>query len=399
MQFNNSPVIWDLRNQQATFQQSLTVREIQNWNILSFGAQNSYPQIVKSAIANCATAKRAVRWMTSFLAGDGFLDTSLNKIKVNSKGWTLSKMLNYCAEQAAMYNCLNLDVRLNPYGEILEIYPAPFEMVRLGFGYSGDWGKEKGKNEFIFAGKSLDGYVAIYDNWAGESVRVNLSFNPNEAIWLPIFGREIEFTDFAQFAQSLYYYPLSETQYYTESPAHPVINDMISWQDGSVFTQKEFKNGLSAGYLIEVIGSSESNSQKNELERLISGAQGADNAGNVIIVQGGARDDNGNIQSTLNITPIERNQAPELLIAIMEGINQRIATCYGVPSSLLSLKSGGVFTSENRVQDYEAYNNLLSQEQETLKSGLEPLLFSFFGREIDLSIKQTTFKTTANAGF
>lgn len=400
---NNGPLYINRPSFAPTFLQSLTITEIQNWGVLSYGFENNYPQIVKAAVENCATGKRAASWMARFLAGDGFVVPELEKVKVNNKGWTLGKLRTYCANQVAIFNTISLELRLNAFGQIVEVYPLEVPLVRLGFDFykSEKPPKNWTYEDIAFGNKDLNGYCAIFDNWAGESPRVNATIGQSEFIWLPVYeGDRREdyldsFNDWREYAQSVYYRPLTETPNYAHSMCHSVINDMQSWADASTFTQKEFRNGLSAGHLIEVLGSFEDTRRKDELLKYMQSVQGSENAGNLLIVAGGTRNtDTGKMESSLQITPIDRGNAYEMFVALNEQINDRVATCYGTPPSLLSLDSKAVFSSQNRAEDFEAYNNVLASHISDFHALLEPVITSFIGENIDTRILPATYKTS-----
>lgn len=330
-----SPLYINRQSFTPNFLQSLTITEIQTWGVLSYGYENNYPQIVNAAVQNCATGKRSANWMARFLAGDGFENPELEKVKINKKGWTFGKMRTYCANQASIFNTIALELRLNPFGQIVEIYPLEVPLVRLGFGYYNS--KQPPKNwqfeDIAFGQKNLNGYVAIFDNWAGESPRTNATIGQNEFIWLPLYDGDRtdtyldSFQDYREYAQTVYFRPMTETPNYAHSECHSVINDMQSWQDAATFTQKEFRNGLSAGHLVEVLGSFENDNRKNDLLRQMREVQGAENAGNLLIIGGGSRNaENGAIESTIKISPIDRGNAYEMFIALNQQINERIAT-------------------------------------------------------------------------
>lgn len=372
----------------ANFPLSLTVREILSWGVLGYGVENNYPQIVQSAIRNCATASRADKIQASFIAGAGFAG-GLGQTKVNEAGWTLDALRRYVASQMSMFNTVALDLRLNPYGEVLEVYPADIPAIRLGFGSISK--EDLAKIRISYGSESLDGLVAFFDNWAGESVRAVAPISSGNFVWLPSisdanFGAHIEkFDYFEDYGQTIFYKPL-DNGYYAHSPAHAVINDMMSWQDIAVFSQRELKNGLSAGHIIEVIGTSEDNKQKEDLLVRLSESQGSDNAGNIIVVTGGMRDGDGNLVSSMNINAIERNNAHELLRELSEGIDFRIANCYGVPPSLLSLKGNAVFSSDDRNADIIAYNYMTEGLRATMSDVLAPLLSGILGESFDFTI-------------
>jgi hypothetical protein len=96
-----------------------------------YGHGDNLPQRLIEMIANNGVAKRSVKKLSRYIAGDGFSNELSAELKVNMKGWTADKLLSMVASQTAWFEGMALLVRRKRDGSIGTVEPLQFENVRL----------------------------------------------------------------------------------------------------------------------------------------------------------------------------------------------------------------------------------------------------------------------------
>lgn len=109
----------------------MDLRYLSDLGIVSYDADNLYPQNVRRIIENSKVGFACLERYIDFIEGNGITDTALSQTKVNRKNQTLDAVHSLCAQDFAYFNGFALHVNYNVLGEIVEVQHVPFEQVRL----------------------------------------------------------------------------------------------------------------------------------------------------------------------------------------------------------------------------------------------------------------------------
>ena len=131
-----------------------------NRGIINYGEGNDYPDCFERLILSSQTATACWRIMSSFIAGEGFVDPEIGKTIVGydrGNKITLDRLKYMIASSLAMYNGVYIHANKNIYNEVSDVSVLPFKNCRLSvpddFGYSGktavcqNWSKLYNKNK------------------------------------------------------------------------------------------------------------------------------------------------------------------------------------------------------------------------------------------------------------
>lgn len=372
-----------------TYDIDLRFLEIPSWYIVSYGLQNNYPQIVRSAVDNSPTAFGCVKHLSSFLSGNGFEVPQIGQAQANSSREPWSKILRQVCRDVAYFNGYALQLSLNPYGEVIEVRNLPFQMIRKGFGYVED--SFKSKNGLVFGGKELGEYAAIFDNWGGETWRLNSPISPAYFYWFPFWDPNFDvnqFNDFTEYSTAIYYVSFDDN-IYPKAHVHPAIQDALSDNGFSVFTQKNLSNGFVASHIIHKIGQFETEEERDKFVAQFRQHQGVDNAGNLVFVAGGGviRDADGNIKPAVQIEPLQQPDVDKLFLNQSERTDLKIGQSFGIPDVMLNTAKAGIFNKQSMAEAIEYYNHHTEPLRRDIAASLLPILAQQHGLPLDFDLK------------
>lgn len=351
--------------------------------IVLYGSTNVYPQIVRQVINNCGIGKAATKLYSEFLIGDGFVDSSLNNIEINENGDTVLDLLRFIAESISDFNGTSLHFDYNTLMEITDINFLDFDYVRVG-------------NPTM---PSSHGKLFIWDNWAGEAISRGTQpvkfdrFNPRESDE----QRYEKFNKFEDFKGEIMYYGsgCNNKRIYPLSVADPVLKDMMTWKSMAIFRQKSADNNFVASKIVEMLGTMESPEAGKLLELTLKNTLGAENAGNLMVVPGGYRDENGNLQSALKIHDVNITTYDSLFVNTSAQVENNILRTYNIPSLLLSVDNrNSLNTSTGALKEaYIIYNNFTDGKRKEITSLLNKFLYKHVSipSDADFTIKPKSF--------
>ena len=107
------------------------VTEDTSQGIYLYGKDNKLPQRLIAMIGENGVAKRSVKKLSKYIAGDGFADEVSAKKIVNQKGSTADKLLSAVSSHCAFFEGAAMLVRRNTQGVVADVTPIQFENVRV----------------------------------------------------------------------------------------------------------------------------------------------------------------------------------------------------------------------------------------------------------------------------
>ena len=346
-----------------------------------WGATNIYPAMMRDIVSRSSTAKACAKWLYSFLRGDGFLDSRLDKVVFNKeKKITGVKLLDIIAQQVAFIPAITFHLDFNIYGQIARITPIPIDFCRVG-------GASK-SNEYT-------NQMAIWDNWAGESAKM---FDTIANIqYFPRFG----FSEPNEFG-SVYYENLEPHRIYPNAISDSVQDDMEFDFKVAKFRNRTADNNFTPSTIAEVLGAKSGGKEIEEVKKSMQYAQGAENAGSILFIGGGAQDENGVWRSAINFTTPQFADFGSVYETQVGHAESRIMSAFNLPSVLLALSksASGLNSNKDMIADsFELYNMFTQDLREKITEALNPIISNFVGEEVDCTIKPKTFlKPNTDAG-
>lgn len=160
--------------------------DINHLDIISYGANNLYPQEILAIVASSETGTTCLKRYKEFLQGNGFANGTLAESVVNSDLDTLNDVLHKVAEDMGNYNGFAIHLNYNLLAQITEVHHVPFEYCRLG------QEDEKGNIH----------HIAVFPDWSGQKHRGGkpLRVSKENIDYIDIFNplQETVYTQIAQ---------------------------------------------------------------------------------------------------------------------------------------------------------------------------------------------------------
>ena len=310
--------------------------------IITWDSDNAYPQRISDLISASGVSTRCVKRFKRFIAGRGFADVLTYRMKVDSDGGTMDKLLNLCAEDYAKHGGFAVHIRYNGLGEIVERRHVKFADTRLC---------------------SDSDMIAYYDNWDGTSlikkfntkdiVRCN-RFDPTSVL------KEIDAIEGNTFIEKagkytgqILWYSSAGFSVYPTAPIDSVAEDAETDFQSKLYKNKNIRTSFtSAGMYIQK-GESDSNEEREAIQRSLTEFQGADSAGNIMLVEVQAG------QEAPEFKPFNVNTGEDRRFEYHElSVEKSIVKCFGIPPVLAGVLEAGKMATSSELKDaYDIYNS------------------------------------------
>ena len=324
----------------AAVPRRVQLREDRGLGIIKYGIGNIYPQLVDYAVAGCEPAATACEVYADFMVGSGFQDAAVNALEVDREGRTALSILEAISEDFARFRGFALHFNYNLLGQIVEINHLPFEWCRLSEP------DENGDSRF----------VKVWDNWAGESLRLNASiadirsyhrFAPANAL------EEVAAVGIDDYKGQVLYFSENRSQY-PIPPVDAVLNQCFAFASIAEFDKSFSQNGFSASTVFRSKSYSpdEATYQRNiEQIRTLGGTR---NAGGIGYLEG----DIDQLQITL---PKVWEERAGLKSSIKDDVYER----FSLPHILTARTRQGGFPNKDEMADAVRFYNAKTRKNRT----------------------------------
>lgn len=308
-------------------------------DIVAYGSQesraNTYPQEIEYAAARSSIETACARVMAEFLYGDGFEDERLANAIVNSKGQTANELLWQEANKLSKFGGISLFFNLALSGEYASVESYPFTFVRLGIP------------------DEMHGFthVRVWDNWAGESPRINP--NTAEIETIKLFNPErirqdiIEAGGVSECNGQMMYCSMNGVEY-PIAPGDCASEQILATGNIPEFANKYIQNGFSASaVIVDEDGFPNDPEWQQQEERQIRTLSGLRNAGKIGLLYGNKK-----------LMPLSQtNNLDKEYVEIHERLKQDIVEARSIPPVLLGRTRQGGFPNSDEMRDaYKLYN-------------------------------------------
>lgn len=216
--------------------------------IITYGLENDYPQIIEKLLYGSQTAKAVSKIYGKFLAGSGFVDTTIGTIivghDIKGKEITLDSIRIDVAKNIARFNGVYLHANFNLKGEV----SGDFSTSVLSF------------KDYRFSTKDSRGYcsrIAKHTNWSKKR-NVTPVFNKADISWFNAFNPKQAIIDLQalkkgeKYKGQIYYYFLDDEYFYPLSPFDSVYLDMDTEFQMQLYKNRQIRNGFAKKTVMRV---------------------------------------------------------------------------------------------------------------------------------------------------
>lgn len=324
-------------------QKRLPVEASYRNDILIYGRDNLYPQMVEELVGRSPIAKSSILVTADFINGDGF---ELNgSVKLGE--YTADELLNISSVDFAHFNSLALILDVNMEGDIVEVNPLEFKYVRLGIPDKnfnirnvkvyGDWEEE--------TPSGLKKKVLTFPLWEGkESAKQLISMWDVESKGV--------FPGFV-------YYNTPKKDQYPLCSLDSVLDSCQTNSEIQIFELAGVQNGFLGATLLKHYGKL-SDPDRIKYEQMVDDAKGAENANSVLIWEV----PEGTDKEVLEQFPANNQDA--LFNTTNRNTVNRITQTLSVPPSLIGIMPEGSFFSMQEINDAYDYFNVRTENRRNI---------------------------------
>lgn len=348
----------------GVIERRFTVKQNTIEGILNYDKDNAYPQRIAATIAASGTGSACAKRYGKHIAGRGFFDEAFAAIKVNRKKLTTNELLKKTAWDYARFNGFAWHVNYNVQGQVAEVQHIPFEHCR-------------------FCIPDDAGYIAriaVYDDWARErSKKIDkrdidkiLVFNPDPEV----VKKQIENAGGIEKYQGQVFYFTEVGLEYPVAPCDPVLEDMETDSQISVFNWRTVKTGFIQQTSYTQIGRFKNEEDREEFKTNLKNFQGADNSNQIVLTEVDSKDEAPIIESF----PVTIND--KLFDAMGKSVTEKVIRNYGIPLTLVSVAQPGQLGLSKEFEEAESTYDNSTVDERMLISEQFKKVFTFWKEQV-----------------
>lgn len=325
-------------------------------NILDWGENNDYPQVVMNIVSGSYTGSNCLDRYRKFIYGRGFQDADNYQIIVNNDGDTTDSLLKSCADDLASFGGFAIHVNRNLLGQITTMRHIPFENIR----FCPDDDKE-------YAGK-----VALHPDWGERSWK---SFNKVKIEYFYIYdpSRDEFLRRVAQTEGGIREYKGEIFIYSNRKGTYPlpiyddVLTDMSTQEGVSNITYRNVRRGfMPAGCFAEINPNYDDNNpedkkQFEETGNALRALQGDKQAASVMHVVVGDK------ENVPQFVAMRGTNYDKDFTVSTDYVRKAIGQAFSQPPELRCEDTSKGFANDTMIQAYQVYNSITSDERLTLE--------------------------------
>jgi hypothetical protein len=364
----------------AKVAQTVPMRDNLQERVVFWGMHNTFPEQVRQWLMNSGTAYACVDKLTTFLYGQGVTDSSLANLKMND-AQDLDDFFHAFTQQTAVWNACAIHITTNMLGQPIEYRIVTYYMVRKGVEDSEYHNKYLISNNWNYQAPDW------YKN--NEPVIIDeFSFNALENIE-KIKACEGEHKGF------ILEFRLDKQSVYPLPSFMSVIEDVKADLGASQYRASSAQNGFNPSAVFVVDGV---NILAEDFINAIQGAQGSDNAGRAVVIEGGKTATNGKFEKQIDVLQPTINK--DITTEQEQAAKLKIINNYQQPKFLHTLDDGAMFSqSGEAIQTaYKLYNQTTSRQRRKIAGFIDDLVAMLPNSE-DLpifEINELTFNASPN---
>lgn len=308
--------------------------------IVSWGSDNQLPSLLGTCYDKSATLKAVIDQSVNYIKGDDVVvndDAAYWKEKVNRRGLSMAELIEHIAMDYMTYGNFAIQVIFNKLGAPVELYPLDVARCRVN-----------GAGTKVFYSKKL---WTKYQSKADEYDRFgHKEFDPEKP------------------TQIYFYNGTGVRRYYGRSPWFSALDDVLTEIESSHYMLSNVSNGFSARYLINFpqtanLTDSQKEAINDGIKKKFCGSDGDSNF--MLYWTDGTQG--------LDVKKIERNEDPEYLQAVRNGVRENIFISMRMSPLLCGLGSEKTgFSSSEYSDSYKLYEKSVAQPfRDTLQRAVD----------------------------
>jgi hypothetical protein len=229
-------------DKRAVINVSRSIKTDSKLNIVMFGDNNDYPQLIEMLINGSKTAKSASKIYQKFLSGQGFENEIINNIIVctnnQGKNLTVYDILKQCANSLSKNNGCYLHTDLTRDRKVKKVTPISFKFCRFVATDDDDYSPK----------------IAVCRNWLNETDRTTNKLNTNRNsikeynvfnLTENVFLSQVKNAGgFDKYKGQMYFMFLDNEFLYPLSPFDSVYLDLDTESQISIFKNNTIRNGF-----------------------------------------------------------------------------------------------------------------------------------------------------------
>lgn len=349
----------------------LSVKLDKRNDVYNWGIDNSFPSLIEVLINQSVTSKSCVDKVAKAIYGKSFGD--LGKKVINSDGQTLNEVLRIASREFAKHNNVFIHITYNGELDIKSIKVIPNTSSRIGkaddLGYSGKY--------------------VIYDNWDKqngkidtESFKIYDKYNTNKDVLL---SRIDNAGSILKYKGEILHIQKDSNSIYSLSDLNPVLSEALLEKNSQIFRSRGAEKGFLSTKLMTVQPFS-SDSDRISFTNKLNDLQGAENTGNVLLLESSNMTDD--LSSQIKLEDLTSNYNDELFKYSDSQAEKNICKAFGVPVVLVDSSNDGLFGNsgemlreakiqlwESREEDRdmieEAFQKLMNRFADTIEGELK----------------------------
>ena len=340
-------------------------------DVYLWGADNAFPSLVELLINQSVTSKICVDKVAKAIYGKSYGDSG-NMI-INKDGQSLNELLRIASREYSKHNNLFLHIGYDGDLKIKSIKVLPSTSTRIGkaddLGYSGK--------------------ILIYDNWNKQDGKVDESkfrvydrFNPIKKV---IESQITEAEGILNYKGQILHIQKDTNSIYSLPDLNPVLQEALLEANSQTFRSR----GASKGFLntkLMVVQPFSTDDDRRRFTNTLDELQGAENAGNVLLLEAGNVSDD--LKNQMSLEDLSSKFNDKLFEYSDLQARKNIALAFGVPLGLIDVSESSLFGNsgellkqmniqlwesqeESRDMITEAFNKLISNWNEPINTKLE----------------------------
>lgn len=304
----------------------LTVKPDKRNDVFIWGADNAFPSLVEALINQSVTSKACVDKVSKAIYGKSFGESG--NIIVNNDGQTLNELLRISSREYTKYNNLFIHVGYNGELKIKSLKVIPANNIRVG--KSDDLG---------YSGKYL-----LYNNWHKQNGRIDKKkfqvydrYNPIKKV----IESQIENAgSITKYKGQILHIQKDSNSIYSLPDLNPVLSEALLENNSQRFRS----NGAEKGFLntkLMTVKPFSNDDERNDFKKTLKNLQGADNSGNVLLLEASNATDD--LENQLKLDDLSSKYNDKLFQYSDTQARKNIALAYAVPLGLIDHSETSLF--------------------------------------------------------
>ena len=304
----------------------LSVKKDKRTDVFHFGIDNLFPQLIEELINQSVTSKTCVDKVAKSIYGKSFGD--VGKISINADGQSLNNVLRTASREYAKHSNVFIHIGYNGELKVNSIKVIPVAQVRVG------------KND----DNGYSGKYIIYNNWDKTQGRFDAKnfkyidrYNPLKNV----IESQIEAAgSIIKYKGQLLHIQKDSNSIYSLSDLNPVLSEALLEKNSQTFRSRGAEKGFLNTKLMTVQPFS-SDDERSDFKNTLENLQGADNAGNVLLLEASQASDD--LASQVKLDDLSSKYNDKLFEYSDAQAEKNITKAFGVPMVLIDTTNDGLF--------------------------------------------------------